>query len=399
MGERRVACALVVLASAAGTVSLAAAGEPARDTALPDPIRVPKRGGPVVDATCATLQRALDRLRGGQIVVVHGGPCPGQFNVVDKVLERPAEIRGEPGRRTVLSGGSRTGYPALYVRRSANVVVGRSLEFVNPIGPCVVVEESRNVRILGARIHDCGGQGVLVQSGAPGARSENVHVDRNEIWNAGSAAGGLESAVDGTGVYGPPQGYWRYGTHAVYYGGGRGVTVGGGLWNNYIHDQPNGFGIQVGGGAHGTVIAANTIRRVTRDPRQDVPPTSSGRAGACIAVFSSFAGSRDVVVVNNVCTDAATRGIVGACSCSGQGRVWRNLVWRHGIEPAIDPRYGPSTVFAVGVNWVLEPRLRDDGRPEPKTPLAGRADARYLPVVDFDARVRTSRTIGAFDAP
>jgi parallel beta helix pectate lyase-like protein len=383
------------LVAAAATVLLVSVSDalPAGGSSLlPSPVPVPKKRGPVVDVSCGTLQRALDRLRARQTVVVHGGPCAGQFNVVGRTLESPAEIRSEPGRRVAFTGGSRTGYPAIFVNRSSNVVLGRGIEVVNANGPCIQVEQSRSVRILGARIHDCAGQGILVQSGDDGARSENIQIDRNEIWNVGSAAGGLDSSVTGSGQRGPSEGYWRYGTHAIYFGGGRGVTAGGGVWNNYVHDQPTGFGIQVGGGAQESVIAANTIRRVTRDPRLDVPPSSAGRAGACITVFSSFAGSRNVQVVNNVCTDAATRGIIGSCSCS-QGIVWRNVVWRYGLEPAVDPG-----AFSVGVNWVLDPQLREDGRPLPGSPLVGRAAPRYLPRVDFDGRVRRTRTIGAFEA-
>jgi hypothetical protein len=395
---RRGGAWLVVAAAILLLVAVSDAAPAGRASLLPAPIPVPKKRGPVVDVTCGTLQRALDRLRARQTVVVHGGPCAGQFNIVGRTLESPAEIRSEPGRRVLFTGGSRRGYPALFVARSANIVVGRGLELVNAIGPCIQVEQSRSIRILGARIHDCAGQGVLVQSGGDGTRTENVQVDRNEIWNVGSAAAGLDSGVTPDGTQGPAEGYWRYGTHAIYFGGGRGVTTGGGVWNNYIHDQPTGFGVQVGGGAQETVVAANTIRRVTRDPRLDVPPTSAGRAGACITVFSSFAGSRNVRVVNNVCTDAATRGIVGSCTCAGQGIVWRNVVWRYGLEPAVDPGYGGSAVFAVGVNWVLDPALSDDGRPLPGSPLVGRAAPRYLPLVDFEGRLRRTRTIGAFEA-
>src|SRR5262249_8119861 len=160
-------------------------------------------------------------------VDVQAGTYPGAYDfsaipttVVKYVFAPGVKFTGSP-----VVGRSGT-IVAVYVTGSRLILWGPA-DVSNPNWDGVRVEGANSVVIGGGiKTHDNGNQGFLIQrNGSVG--SQNVWLDGLESTNNGTAAA---AQADGVGSY------YVSGDHGIYWGDG---TVGGGIVNSYVHDQPN----------------------------------------------------------------------------------------------------------------------------------------------------------------
>ena len=369
------------LALAAASLAYLALG-PTPDSASARPVQVAQKPPKTQKAVaCDDLQKTIDHSRPGDTIMIAGGRCARDLVIANKSLT----LRAAPRARPLLTGSGRVGGSAIFVAGSRETTVGPGIEIANRTGNGVQIVDSVGITVTGNRIHDSAAQGILVAE-STGEITRDIDIVRNEFWANGKASPVIDSSNPS---------YYAFGTHSIYYGGGvGGVTEGGRIALNYIHDQATGYGIQVGGQAHGVVVANNTLIRVTAA----AAGPHGGRAGDCIQVFSNGPGSRNVMVVNNVCAYAADRAVYGSGGAD-QGHVWRNLAWKVAQSPAFEPRYGSVMLFNArdNIEGTVDPRLGADGRPKKGSPLKGKADPAYLPRKDFDGKRHNA--LGAFAVP
>jgi Right handed beta helix region len=378
----RVVPPLAVAAASLAYLALGPTPDLVVDSAAARPVQVAKKPPKTKKAVvCDDLQEAIWNARPGSTVLLAGGTCAREL-IID---HRSITLKAAPGAKPVLVGAGRVGGSAILVKESDGTTIGPGLEIVNPNGNGMQIVSSSRIRIVGNKIHDNAAQGILVAASG-GARNRDIDIVRNELWSNGKS-----SPV----IFQSDPSFYAFGMHSIYYGGGSGgVTEGGRIALNYIHDQHTGYGIQVGGLARGVVVVNNTIARVTAS----AGGPQGGRAGDCIQVYSEGDGSRDVKVVNNVCSVAADRAVYGS-GRGDQGHVWRNLAWKVAQSPAFEPRYGSVMLFNTrdNIEGTVDPRLGADGRPRKGSPLKGKADPAYLPRKDFDGKRHNA--LGAFAVP
>lgn len=319
--------------------------------------------------TCGAAQAAIVN---NATVELSTGEYACQLNVVGKT---GVTIKAAPGATPVLKGNqANRGYPAVYVSSSSNVIMGPGLTFTNPVGDGMKVQGSSSVKITGNKFLRNGMQGLLLQA------TNNSSLERNEFGFNGADKTLDPHSVKGTGL------------HSIYWGGNSVKSVGGNITNNWIHDSLNGQAVQIGPTAENLVINHNTVQRVP------LTPGAYADAATCIGLFYDYTGTRNVQVRGNVCQDAGV-GVAGRLwsDVPPLGHAENNAFYR--VTTPLMLVYGGRVGLTAGPNYTSlgDLQLGSDGVPAGTSPLIGKADAAYLPAVDFYGKPRTGKTIGAFE--
>jgi hypothetical protein len=328
--------------------------------------------------TVSELKNAFSDLRGGDRVVVEPGTYASQHTIKGKRLATPAEIVFRPGAR--MTGGSRSSgnYVGFYVADSDNIWI-RGGDVSNPEGDAVKIDSSTNIVFDGTVAHDSGDSCFMIAA----TRSDNraVWLVNVETYSCGNSRGDLATS----GSY--PVGYWRKGTHGIYYGSSWNgyETYGGAIVNYYGHDQPNGSILQVGNGARGLVITGATLVRANGDP--------TVYAGNSLNFWGAY--NENVVWANVIAYRANNHVMLTTSSTQGSGSTVRSLMYS-GIGGSVFER-ASSGEPSIGVTWNTDPLLGSGDVPSGSSPAIGKADPAYLWPTDRTGRSRTARTLGAFE--
>ena len=169
------------------------------------------------------------------------------------------------------------------------------------------------------------------------------------------------------------------------------TTYGGVIANNLFYNQPYGFQLQIGSEADGLIVTNNTFYRAT----------GPSPGGATIVALHRKPRrpqyvTRNVLIVNNLITYAANRGVYG----SGGGGLMSTNVVRNNLaygntQGDFLSYYGSTTntLFQLGTNITGQnPMFVERGRarlPAPGgSPAIGKADPAYAPPTDYAGRAR-----------
>lgn len=170
--------------------------------------------------------------------------------------------------------------------------------------------------------------------------------------------------------------------------------------NNVFYDQPYGFQLQVGSQVSGLIVTNNTFYRATQ----------AAPAGGAIVLYSESQTpafvTRNVLVVNNLITYAANKGVYG----SGGGGLMAtnvvrgNLAYGNGTGDFLH-YYGEDSniLFELGSNITGKPPLfvsprKLDFRLQKRSPAIGAADIPYATPTDYLGNPRDDTPdIGAFE--
>ena len=339
-----------------------------------------------VTTTCANLGSTVAAAAPGTVVQLQGGECNFQVNLsnISKDAANPVQITAaNPNNPPIIRGSTQAGYPGLFVLNSSGLTIGPGLVFSNPNGTGVQVNTSSNVTLKGNKFIDNAGQGIIVQA-PEGATNNNVDIIANEF-----SGNGTNTALD-------PHPEKGTGLHSIYYGGGYGITYGGKVVNNWVHDSKNGTAIQIGPAARNSVFAFNTIQRIP------VNGASVDRLN-CFGPFSDLQKSSGLQVWSNICQDVPGHAVQASMWTAQPPIVHNenNVTDRIGLV-GFPTTYGSYTTMTVGTNFdetLGNLKLAATGQPIPATdsPLVGRASSNHIPTTDFNGNPRTLRTIGAFE--
>ena len=328
--------------------------------------------------TVSELKRALSHLRGGDRIVVEAGTYPTQHTIKRKRLTSPAHIVFKPG--AYLTGGPRStgNYVGFAVTESSNIWI-RGGNFSDPEGDAIKINSSTNIVFNGAVAHDSGDSCIMVA-----ATSEDNHaiwLINVETYGCGNSSGDLATSDS------YPDGYWRKGTHGIYYGSSWNgyKTYGGGIVNLYGHDQPNGSILQIGDGARGLVVTGATLVRAVGDP--------TVFAGNALNFWGEY--NENVTWVNMLVYRANNHVLQATTSTEGAGSAIRSLM--HGAIGRSLFLQSSNGAPAIGQTWNADPLLGPGGVPSAVSPAVGKADLDYLWPTDRTGRARTARTLGAFE--
>ena len=351
-----------------------------------------------LSAPCASLDRAFGLATAGTIIEVRGGTYSGEQTLRDRSFDasNPVTIVNYGSESPLLTGDPSSdhyGYPALFLFNVRGVRV-RGLAVSNPNGDGVDVVDSTDVELDELYVHGNGVMGIYVggiTNGSAPTYSKNV-----QIWDSRLTMNGGKFPGD--------EAYAPKGTHSIYYGGGpldgnQHGAVGGVIANNVIYDQATGRGIQLGQSAQGTIVTSNTIYNAYQSG-------FGTDAGDGIVLFNDGASnypSRDVMIVDNLITNAYAFAVYGSCSSSmTSNRVFSNLAFANGAGD-YDASYGNScSLFTLGQNAApADPLFVDpsghDFRLRSNSPAVGVADPAYAPPTDITGKSRGSTPdIGAF---
>jgi hypothetical protein len=225
----------------------------------------------------------------------------------------------------------------------------------------------------GIKTHDNGNQGLLIQEPSDNPNPPtNVWIDGLESTNNGTSAA---AQLDGMGSY------YLSGTHGIYWGDG---TVGGGIVNSYVHDQPNGYCLQVYEGnvaGNGSTFAFNTFRNCTA---QGQSGSDTGGLGAYL-----YDGGSNQTFVGNIVVGARYAGL--GSHVSG-GQAMGNVFWSNGQDV-----YNDSVPnLSVSDSRHQDPGLDASGHAGASLKNTAAAYGAYLPRTDLAGNPRTTADPGAF---
>jgi hypothetical protein len=324
------------------------------------------------------LKQALSRLRSGDRVIVEPGAYPGQLTIKRKQLRIPAQIIFKPGAR--MTGGARSegNVVGLAVIESDNIWI-RGGDFSHPEGDAIKIESSTNIVLNGSLVHDSGDSCVLVTANTRDNR--DIWLLNVETFRCGNDRGDLATSR------GYPPGYWRRGTHGVYYGSSKNgfETYGGAIVNFYGHDQPNGSILQVGDGARGLVVTGATLARATGDP--------TILAGNALNLWGE---ANEEVLWVNILVQQANTVLRATPATEAEGSTVRSLMYSNIASPTLFQQ-SSSGAPAIGQTWADDPRLGVGDVPALGSPAAGKAERAYLWPTDRLGHPRTRQTLGAFE--
>jgi hypothetical protein len=331
----------------------------------------------VTVSTPSALRRALASLRQRELLDVRAGSYPGAYEFRTAVRACCAKIKFEPGVRftgSAVVGHSGTVY-AIHVTGS-NLILWGPADVSNPNWDGIRVEGASNVVIGGGiRTHDNGNQGFLIQQNYS-TLSQNVWLDGLESTNNGTAAA---SELDGVGSY------YQSGDHGIFWGEG---TTGGGIVNSYVHDQPNGYCLQVYGGdgaGSGSLFAFDTFARCTS--------LGDGSHPRGMGIYD-YDGGPDQTFVANVFVGSRQAGLgSGLANGAAHGSVF--------YDNGQDVYQDASPWLTVHGSHHVNPLLDAGDRPHAGSPLKNLAARyrNYLPRTDFAGNARTTADPGAFIVP
>jgi hypothetical protein len=301
-------------------------------------------------------------------VDVQAGTYPGayEFSATPTTVVKYVFAPGVKFTGSSVVGRSGT-IVAVHITGSRLILWGPA-DVSNPNWDGVRVEGANSVVIGGGiKTHDNGNQGFLIQrNGSVG--SQNVWLDGLESTNNGTAAAAQSDGVGG---------YYVSGVHGIYWGDG---TVGGGIVNSYVHDQPNGYCLQVYQGnaaGNGSIFAYNTFQNCTATGQ-----SGSDTGGLCAYFYD---GGSNQTYVANVCNGARFAGLGSHITT---GAAQGNVFWNDGQNVYNDS--APN--LAVSDSHSLNPQLASL-----KNLAASYTD--YLPRTDFTGAARITADPGAFAVP
>lgn len=253
-------------------------------TVLPAKPTIATGGRRLTPGSLADVLSAIGAAAPGDTVVLPNLTIGKSLRMLDK-----HDVTIELSPSTLLTGGGAEG---IYVYRCDRIrITGTGTISADDSG-IGIYSGSGHVVDGQLKITRCGAMGILVNT-SDGTRMDNIWIEAADV----SHCGDINHSPDAS----DPD-YWKYGLHCIYFGGGRGGSVGGVIIGNHIHDQPNGYGAQLGGQAQGVVVCSNLIERV--DGASAGGPVSDRNARG-VQVFSSYSDSKDVLIVSNVFRDCA----------------------------------------------------------------------------------------------
>ena len=400
-----------VAALSVAIASLWPAGDPKLGTALPG--RMPESNGRSfyvdgrrgVDAGPGALRRpwrtisyALKRVPLlGSRVIVRGGVY-GDTVRFERRGDRRNPITLEPyqGEHVLLTAPSKTNLHAVWIWRAKGLRV-RGFEITAPTANTgIKIESSESIEIVDCEIHRTGHSGLLVagSGGAPTTGNSDI-----QIWN--------NRFHDNGGDWISQDSFWRIGDHSLYWGavssntdGIDHSTYGGVIANNLFYNQPYGFQLQVGSQANGLIVTNNTFYRASQ----------GNPAGGSIVLYTESRTpalvTRGVLVVNNLITHAANRGVYGS---GGGGLMSTNMVRNNlaygNAKGDFLAYYGAvdRVLFTLGQNFTgrrplfVAPRDLDFSL-RVRSPAIGKSDPAYTPAKDFYGQRRDRQPdIGAIE--
>ena len=375
-------------------------------TALPD--RMPESTGTnyYVDGTSGsdsnqgslsapwrTINNALATVPlSGSIINVRAGTYLGMHQLVNRYgsPSNPITLQPYPGEKVTLAAPPNAQLHAFLVSNGGGLRL-RGFEITSATAlDGVKVENGKDVEIVGNEIHHTGRQGITVAGSGTVAPTGSRNI---QIWNNRFHDNG---------------GYWAAGDHSIYWGavgsntdGIDHTTYGGVIANNLFYSQPYGFQLQIGSQASGLIVTNNTFYRAT----------AAAPAGGSIVLYTETTTpayvTRNVLVVNNLITQAANYGVYGS---GGGGLMSTNLVRNnlaYGNAHGDYLRYYGSTsnvLFTLGTNVSSQNPLFVnptglDFRLQSGSPAVGNADPAYAPPTDFAGRGRSGAPdLGAFES-
>jgi hypothetical protein len=345
-----------------------------------------------------TINYALRRVPiEGSVIFVRAGTYIGMVHYARRGDPRnPVTLRPYAREHVRLIAPHNSVYDAVWIQTASAIRI-RGFEITSPTSNIGVrVENSNDVEIVGCDIHATGRSGILVAGtgSKPPTGNRDIQIWDNRFHDNGGNAR-LENAGN------------KVGGHSVYWGaissntdGINQTTYGGVIANNLFYNQPYGYQLQIGSEADGLIVTNNTFYRATH-------PSPGGSA---IVLYSETQSTqyvtRDVLIVNNIITRAANRGVYGS---GGGGLMSTNVVRNnlaYGNVLGDFLSYFGSTadvLFELGPNrtgrkplLVLPREL--DFRLQARSPAIGVADREYAPPNDFAGNPRDATPdIGAFE--
>lgn len=261
--------------------------------------------------------------------------------------------------------GPGTGDVGVYLYKSDRVRVSGTGEISVPDADGIGIYSGQDHHVIGPKIHDNGGQGVLVNQSDGDTPMTGIWIEGIEAWNNGKPtafAGGSEP------------GYWRFGCHSIYFGGGRTSYAGGVLYGNHIHDQHAGYGTQAGGEVHGLIIAASLYERCDGAAAGGVDSDRNARG---IQIYSSYSESMDILIVSNLFRDCLGAWVgTGPAEAGVQGTARKNVYWnsgeldefwgdQHGLTNGGNTRADMKSIAEALAAGYLDPAFIDGSPPIP----------------------------------
>lgn len=262
---------------------------------------------------------------------------PSQTLAVQARFQGKTDVTLELKPSTKITGPG--GDVGVYVFESERIKVTGTGEIVVPDADGVGVYSGSDHWFTGGlRVHGCGGQGILLNQSGLDVPMKNIWINGVEAWD-----NGRPTAFAG----GPEAGYWRFGCHSFYVGGGRESYVQAIVFDNHVHDQQSGYGIQLGGQAQDCIVAYNFWERIQGLAAGGVDGDRNARA---IQVYSSYSNSKNNLITSNLMRDCpgSWLGSGPPAGIQGQGRY--NVYWASG---AFAPSWGGNTGLEDGGHNVL----------------------------------------------
>ena len=160
----------------------------------------------------------------------------------------------------------------------------------------------------------CGGQGLLVV-GEAGSGYAFPYSDDIQVWNSEFINNG------GTNTAGEMHDHPLYmcSSGASYGAGTNNGCHSFVIANNIIHENPTGYGIQLGDQAQNGFVVNNTF------DRQGIPSAGLNYAGCGVMVWSTGTfGTHDVLIANNIFTNGVANAVCSSLGKSPTGNMVRN---------------------------------------------------------------------------
>ena len=345
-----------------------------------------------------TITYALRRVpASGSVILVRAGTYGDMIRYERRGDPRnPVTLRPYPGEHVLLTAPPKSISHAIWIRRASALRV-HGFEITAPTSNTgIKIENSDDIEILGCDIHHTGHSGLLIAGtgSTPPAGNRNIQVWNNRLHDNGGAWISENS-------------FWRVGDHSVYWGGvssnSDGIdhsTYGGVLANNLFYNQPYGFQVQIGSQASGLIVTNNTFYRANG------PYPAGGSITLYTETRTPAYVTRDVLIVNNIITYAANKGVWGS---GGGGLMSTNMVRNnlaYGNAQGDFLNYfgsASNVLFQLGSNLTGRRPLfvsarQLDFRLQPRSPAIGNADSAYATPTDFLGRSRVAAAdLGAFE--
>lgn len=365
---------------------------------LPD--RLPDSVGNTVTVTNAsTLLSAISAAGAGTTIQCHAGNYGlTQFTSKRVGTSNPITITGFPGEAAPVFIGQ-SAYTNAFLMTNCQGFRLDGLIFEAPTNVNLKINNCQNIEINRCISRNAGNsytgtfgpQGLLVVGDS--ATGTVKYSDDIQCWNSvfthngGPATGAGSSAGH---------------DHSIYWGSGGGLegsstecgVRSGVIANCLIYDQHDGYGIQLGGSARGTIIANNTIAHCFAP--------ANAFAGSAIVVWYGNGpyGTRNNVIVNNILTHNTQYSVQGSGTLAGANNLVRNnLVFGNGFG-----NYTQITDYTVvSTASTSDPQYFNyagkDFRLDIDSPALGAAEIAFCPAQDIGGNDRPSTpALGCYES-